>query len=310
MEQTPAARLSASYPLKRAFITGAASGLGLALCEELAREGWVIGMADISAEKLNLSAEGVHRLGGTADIHQLDVADKDAYRKVAENFLTGHGGIDLLVNNAGVGDAGYVEDYGLENWDWLLGINLHGVIYGSALFIPTMRAQRSGTIINIASAAAFTSLPRMGAYNVSKAAVLSLSETMSAELHHHGVHVSVVMPTFFKTAVMQHSRGKAEHIEMSRLIFGTSTLTPEEVAARVLHQAARGRFHIVLPWDARFMYRLKRYFPNFMLRLFRLSEKHTDVVQARLRKKFERMERSGKVDHGYLERVFGGNRQV
>ncbi len=305
MPRNAACRLSTSHPKKRAFVTGAASGLGLAICRELACEGWTIGAADISAPALQKCAEELDALGGKIFTYVLDVADKDTYRAVAADFLGKHGGIDLLVNNAGVGDAGYVDEYGLENWDWLLGINLSGVIYGSALFIPAMRQQRSGSIINIASAAAFTSLPRMGAYNVSKAAVLSLSETMSAELHHLGINVSVVMPTFFKTAVMQYSRGKSEHIEMSRLIFGTSTLTPEEVAAKVLEQAGKGRFHIILPWDAWIIYRLKRYFPRVVLFLFRLGEKHTDRLQDRLRKKYKTMEAKGKVDHGYLEQVFG-----
>lgn len=310
MKRSPAYRLSAAHPGRRAFVTGAASGLGLAICRELAREGWTIGMADISAHQLRDRSIELTDLGATVLTYELDVADKAAYRQVAEHFLTQLGGIDLLVNNAGVGDAGYVDEYGLENWDWLLSINLNGVIYGSALFIPAMRQQRSGTIINIASAAAFTSLPRMAAYNVSKAAVLSLSETMSAELHHLGINVSVVMPTFFKTAVMQHARGRSEHIEMSRLIFGTSTLTPEEVAASVLLKAGKGRFHIVLPWDAWFMYRLKRYFPRLVLFLFRLGEKHTDRLQDRLRRKYRAMEAQGKVDHSYLERVFGNRDDV
>lgn len=305
MKDSPASRLSAAYPAKRAFVTGAASGLGLAICEELAKEGWTIGMADIHPDRLNACAQRIGELGGKAFPTMLDVADKHAYGKVADDFLTTHGGIDLLVNNAGVGDAGYVEDYGLENWDWLLGINLNGVIYGSALFIPTMKRQRSGIIINVASAAAFTSLPRMGAYNVSKAAVLSLSETLSAELHVHGIRVSVVMPTFFKTAVMQYGRGKAEHMELSRLIFGTSRLTPQEVAAKVLKQAGRGRFHIILPWDAQLMYRLKRFFPGLVLRLFRFGEKRTDLLRERLLGKYERMAQRGEIDHDYLDSVFG-----
>ncbi len=305
MTRSAAYRLSTSHPKKRAFVTGAASGLGLAMCKELAREGWTIGMADIGEQQLQDRSVELTVLGATVFPYVLNVSDKADYRAVADDFLSKLGGIDLLVNNAGVGDAGYVDEYGLENWDWLLGINLNGVIYGSSLFIPSMREQRSGTIINIASAAAFTSLPRMGAYNVSKAAVLSLSETMSAELHHLGINVSVVMPTFFKTAVMQYSRGKSEHIEMSRLIFGTSTLTPEEVASTVLKKAGRGRFHIILPWDAWFMYRLKRYFPKLVLQLFRLGEKHTDFLQQRLRRKYRAMAAKGKVDEEYLERVFG-----
>ncbi len=298
-------KLTANYPKKRAFVTGAASGLGLALCKQLAGNGWTIGMADISAEALEQKAAIIRQLGGTAITYVLDVADKHAYRTIADAFLKQYGGIDLLVNNAGVGDGGLVEEYSLENWDWLLGINLNGVIYGSNLFIPAMKAQGSGTIINIASAAAFTSLPRMGAYNVSKAAVLSLSETMTAELHSHGVHVSVVMPTFFKTHVMQHSRGTEEDIAMSRLIFGTSIRTPEEIAAQVLTKAGKGQFHIVLNWDAKIMYRLKRYFPNLMLWLFRKGEQCKHFMEARLKSKFDRMEQRGEVDHDYLNSVFG-----
>lgn len=305
MSNTAAHRLTARYPLKRAFITGAASGLGFALCRELAADGWNIGMADINTAALEAKATEIHQLGGTPVIYRLDVANKDAYRTVASHFIARFGGIDLLVNNAGVGDAGRVEEYGLENWDWLLGINLNGVIYGSALFIPAMRAQGAGTIINIASAAAFTSLPRMGAYNVSKAAVLSLSETMSAELHAHGVQVSVVMPTFFKTDVMRNSRGKGEDIEMSRLIFATTATTPEHIAAKVLTKTGKGKFHIVLNWDAHLMYRLKRYFPLLMLWLFRKGEQRRDVMGDRLKSKYQRLDRQGKVDHAFLKRVFG-----
>ena len=302
---TTSFQLTTKYPRKRAFITGAASGLGFALCKELASNGWTIAMADISLRALEEKSAEVRELGGLPVTYLLDVANKDAYRSVADAFLKLHEGIDLLVNNAGVGDGGLIEEYSLENWDWLLSINLNGVIYGSSLFIPAMKAQRAGTIINIASAAAFTSLPRMGAYNVSKAAVLSLSETMTAELHSHRVHVSVVMPTFFKTHVMQHSRGTEEDIAMSRLIFGTSTRTPEDIASQVLAKAGKGQFHIVLNWDAKVMYRLKRYFPNLMLWIFRKGEQRKHIMEARLKSKFERMEQRGEVDHDYLNSVFG-----
>jgi NADP-dependent 3-hydroxy acid dehydrogenase YdfG len=304
MSRNAAHIFSARYPTKRAFITGAASGLGYALCKELSADGWTIGMADINAVELELKATEIVQIGGVANTYQLDVADKHAYRTVVDDFINRHGGIDLLVNNAGVGDAGRVDEYGLENWDWLLRINLNGVIYGSALFIPIMRAQGKGTIINIASAAAFTSLPRMGAYNVSKAAVLSLSETMSAELHGHGVHVSVVMPTFFKTNVMSNSRGSEEDIEMSRLIFATTSKTPEHIASMVLRQAGEGKFHIILNWDAHLMYRLKRYFPRLILWLFQKGEHHRDIMGDRLKNRYKRMDSQGKVDHDYLKRVF------
>lgn len=297
-------QLSKKFPQKRAFITGAASGLGLCLCRQLAADGWIIGMSDIDGKALQRAANDIESLGGNPITFGLDVSDKDAYREVVKKYLTEVGGIDLLVNNAGVSDGGYVEDYSLENWDWLLSINLNGVIYGNALFIPQFKKQRSGAIINISSAAAFTSLPRMSAYNVSKAGVRALSETMDAELRAHGVSVSCVMPTFFKTKVMQYARGDTREVEMSKMIFATSTLTPEKVAEQVLKKAARGKFHIILPSDAKFMFFMKGWFPSVLLRLFRLGEKKKDAVRKRLKARYDSANRKGRVDHDYLNSVF------
>ncbi|MCF8275907.1 MAG: SDR family NAD(P)-dependent oxidoreductase [Flavobacteriales bacterium] len=297
-------QLSQRFPQKRAFITGAASGLGLALCKELAADGWVIGMSDINAISLKKQSDHIAQLGAKTFTYGLDVSDKDAYKQVVEMFLSDVGGIDLLVNNAGVGDGGYVEEYGLDNWDWLLSINLHGVIYGNALFIPQFKKQKSGAIINIASAAAFTSLPRMAAYNVSKAGVRALSETMDAELNHHGIQVSCVMPTFFKTSVMQHARGNKDEIEMSKMIFATSDLTPERVAKYVLKKVGKKRFHIVLPADAKFMFFMKGFLPSVLLRLFRLGEKNKEAVRKRLTERYAKADANGKVDHDYLNEVF------
>jgi len=297
-------QFSKRYPKKRAFITGAASGLGLALCRALAVDSWTIGISDINGVALANTKSELESIGATIFDYGLDVSDKDQYLIVVEKFLADVGGIDLLVNNAGVGDGGYVEEYGLENWDWLLSINLHGVIYGNALFIPTFKQQKSGTIINIASAAAFTSLPRMAAYNVSKAGVRALSETMSAELHSHGVQITCVMPTFFKTNVMQNARGNTDEVEMSKMIFATSDLTPERVAAYVLKKAGKGRFHVILPADAKFMFFMKQFFPSLLLRIFRLGEKKKETVRKRLRERYAKADKKGKVDHEYLDSVF------
>lgn len=297
-------QLTKRFPQKRAFITGAGSGLGLCLCRELAADGWTIGMSDINLVSLKEKSEEVTKLGAKTFTYGLDVSDKDVYKQVVDQFLSDVGGIDLLVNNAGVGDGGYVEEYGLENWDWLLSINLHGVIYGNVLFIPQFKKQKSGAIINVASAAAFMSLPRMAAYNVGKAGVRSLSESMDAELNAHGIQVSCVMPTFFKTAVMKNARGNAEEIHMSKMIFATSELTPERVAKYVLKKAGKGRFHIILPADAKFSFFMKRFFPSLLLRIIRLGEKKKDVVRKRLQAKYNQADKKGKVDHEHWNQVF------
>lgn len=297
-------QLSSKYPKKRAFITGAASGLGLATCTELAKDGWTIGMSDLNFDALLEAAKKIENAGGKTHVYQLDVGDKEQYKEVSQSFLSEVGGIDLLINNAGVGDAGYLGDYSLENWEWLMGINLFGVVNGCHLFIPAFREQRLGAIINISSAAAFSSLPKMGAYNVSKAGVLSLSETMDGELHPYNVQVSVVMPTFFRTNVMQYSRGDDNHKELSRMIFGTTPLLPEDVAKQILKKAGKGKFHIILPSNAKFMYWFKRHFPKLLVHIFRWTEKNKEKMETRLRKKYEKMDKKGQIDHEYLDKAF------
>ena len=113
--------LTQKHPKKRAFITGAASGLGKAFAIELAKEGWTIGMADINLKELELAASIIETLGGKPLQYPLDVSDKDQYKKVAEDFLSKVDGIDLLFNNAGVGDGSVFEDYSLENYEWMVG---------------------------------------------------------------------------------------------------------------------------------------------------------------------------------------------
>jgi len=114
-------QLSQTHPQKRAFITGAASGLGKAFCIELAKDGWTLGMADINVKDLAIAADEIEKLGGHPLVFAFDVSDRHQYQLVAEDFLAQAGGIDLLFNNAGVGDGGSFEEYGLENYEWMVG---------------------------------------------------------------------------------------------------------------------------------------------------------------------------------------------
>lgn len=297
-------QLTQRFPLKRAFVTGAASGLGLEICKLFARDGWTIGMADINQNPLTEAASAMKKLGGSPMPYPLDVSDKAAYAEVARQFLATAGGIDVLVNNAGVGDYGRVDTYGLDNWDWLIGINLMGVIYGCALFVPTLRQQGHGAVLNVASAAAFSSLPRMAAYNVSKAGVRSLSESLDGEVRPYGITVSVLMPTFFKTHIMQHGRNRVED-PVSRYVFGSTKLLPDKVARVFLDQAAKGKFATVLPFDAKLMYLLRRLSPTLAQWVCRMAEKKQERVAETLRKRYERRKKAGKVDEAYVEGLFG-----
>jgi len=254
--------LSATYPQKRAFITGAASGLGKAFCMDLARDGWTIGMADNNVTALELAAADIQNAGGRPLLFPLDVSDKDQYQQVAADFLAQAGGIDLLFNNAGVGDGSVFEDYSLENYEWMVGINQMGVLYGCYYFVPAMKKQRSGHILNTASAAAIGCAPTMAAYNITKAAVLALSETLYGELMDYQVHVSCIMPTYFKTNVIQHARGGELVKKATQHFINRSGLEAPEVAAEILARAGKKELYIILPKSARKMWVMKRLAPT------------------------------------------------
>lgn len=256
-------QLSSFHPKKRAFITGAASGLGRALALELAGDGWTIGMADINLKELEEAAAAVKQQGGHPLVFPLDVSDKGQYAKVAAAFLEEAGGIDLLFNNAGVGDGSPFEEYSLDNYEWMVGINQMGVVYGCYYFIPAMKKQRSGHILNTASAAAIGCAPTMGAYNMTKAAVVAISETLYSELMDHNIQVSCIQPTYFRTNVVQYARGGEIVKKATEMFIQKSGLEADTVAKEILTRAGNRELYIILPKDARKMWFFKRLAPTW-----------------------------------------------
>ena len=269
--------LSQQHPSKRAFITGAASGLGKAYCIELAQDGWTLGIADINAEGLTIAAKEFEALGAKTISYQLDVSDRNQYQRVAKEFLSATGGIDLLFNNAGVGDGGVFEEYSLDNWEWMTRINQLSVVYGCHFFIPTFKKQRSGHILNTASLAAISCAPTMGAYNMTKAAVVAISETLYCELMDYNVKVSSVQPAYFKTNIAQSVRGGELVRKTTQFFLDHSRLEPKEVAQEILTRAGKGELYIILPKAARKIWRLKRLAPTWFRKM--VKEKYTAAAR-------------------------------
>jgi short-subunit dehydrogenase len=253
--------LSNRYPLKRAFITGAGSGLGKALCLELAADGWTIGICDIHASSLNETKAELIARGAKPLTYALDVSDRVNYQIVAQQFIAEAGGIDLLINNAGIGDGGNFEEYPLDEWERMVRINQMSVIYGCHFFIPEMKKQHSGHIINIASLAAITCAPQMGPYNVTKAAVLAISETLYGELLDDGIHVSCVMPAYFRTNIAESVRGGDRIKRITQAFIERSRLDARTVAHEILIRAGKKELYILLPKAARKLWLLKRLMP-------------------------------------------------
>lgn len=266
--------LTNRFPRRRAFITGAASGLGLAFCRHLAADGWTLGLADIDEDGLSDVAKELETLGATAHTFQLDVSDGAAFQETADAFVEQAGGIDLVINNAGLGAGGKFEDTTLEDWNRVISVNLMGVVNGSKAFIPHLEASGGGHLMNIASIAAVAAAPRMSLYNVTKAGVRAFSETLYGELKDRGIHVSVVMPSFFQTNIGENLVGTKSAQAMTKVLLDRSDLTAEDVARHALEEAADETIHVIYPtWMSRVIWYWKRLFPSSYVRYLPNREK-------------------------------------
>ena len=260
-------RLSRRLPGRRGFITGAASGLGRALALALARDRWQLGLADLATDRLEAVRAELEAAGGRAISFTGDVSSHRFVESALASFAASAGGLDLMINNAGVAVAGMVEATSAEDWRWAVDINLLGVVHGCRAALPLLRSQDSGVILNIASSAGFAAAPQMGAYNASKAAVISLSETLAGELHGSGIQVSVAMPGFFRTGLLETMRAPAQEGAMARRLMEGSAYDAADAARAILAATARGDLYIVWPAEYRWLWRLKRFFPMRFLRL-------------------------------------------
>lgn len=257
-----ASNLSQRFPAKRAFITGAASGLGLACAEILAREGWRLYLTDVDAERLDLVAQSLTRDGAQVSAGACDVRDGAALRNIIDSAAAAAGGLDVVIGSAGVAAAGAFHQSTDEDWRWVFDINVHGVVDTCRAAIAHMANGHGGLIINIASAASFCTGPQMSIYNTAKAAVVALSETLMQEYAEHGVQVTVAMPGFFKTRLIETARGTERTLDAARRQLEKSGIEAEEVAEALLFAAARGRTHFVYPSLYGVLWRLKRLMPQ------------------------------------------------
>lgn len=243
------------YPRKRAIITGAGSGLGLELTRLLLQDGWLICALDIHTVVLKTID---HR---NLLVHNLDVTNRSALKKVIEDFCTENQGVDILFNNAGVGEGTLFKDYTLTNWDWIIDINLKSVIDATHFVLPFLLKQNAGTIVNMASMAGIANLPRMSPYNVTKAALISLSETLSHELHKTEIRVLCVEPTFFQSSIMQHSKGDEKIIASAKKTVADSRWTSKHAADMLLRNLHSKKEVMRFPFSAHMFFYTRKWIP-------------------------------------------------
>jgi short-subunit dehydrogenase len=233
----------------------------------LAARGWRLALLDRDAGRLAEAGTTLLAKGSPeCETHIVDTTDATAVAAAIDAFASRHGGIDLAMNSAGVAVAGDLLETSTADWEWILAINVMGVVHSCRAEVPHMIAGRGGLIINVASAASFACSSRMSAYNASKAAVVALSETLFQEMAEHGVHVAAAMPGFFRTRLMEHARAPADARGFAQKMMDRSNLDADVVAREIVTRAAAGATHIVLPAGYRWLWRYKRLAPRSFLR--------------------------------------------
>lgn len=248
-----------------AVVTGAGSGIGRSFALELVHRGGAVICADVN---LDAARETVllieQQAGGRAHAVYCDVGNAEAVRELSEQaeVLLGHP-VTLLINNAGVGLGGKFDELSLDDWQWCMHVNLWGVIHGCHYFVPGFKKQGRGAIINVASAASYTAAPEMSAYNVTKAGVRALSETLYAELKSDNIPVNVLCPTLVPTNIIKNGRipgrysGLADHALMN-----FAMTTSDSVAKLTLDRLDQGQLYTTPQLDAKLFWLMKRVSPN------------------------------------------------
>jgi NAD(P)-dependent dehydrogenase (short-subunit alcohol dehydrogenase family) len=255
------------YQGKVAVVTGGGSGIGRSLAHAFARRGARVVLADIEKPALDAVANELERAGGEVLALRVDVADSRQVAHLAEAAYEAFGAVHVLCNNAGIAVGGRIKDVSLEEWDWVLRVNLYGVIHGLHAFLPHMLASgEPGHVVNTASLAGLASAAGLSPYSASKYAVVAISEALAQECAGTNVGVSVLCPGWVKTRIAETDRhagpnipprpATAEGEQIQALIRGfiATGLDPDRVAQRVIEGIERKDLYILpnpdVLWDA------------------------------------------------------------
>ncbi len=257
----------ARFEQKRVIITGGASGLGKALVEAFAQLKWRIAVADINFEGAQAVAEQANQAGATAIALHCDVSNDQDFIDVAEQLKSNWGGIDIIINNAGIATIGMMVDCTPAQWQRAIDLNLNSVFRGCHYWMPLLPENGPGHIVNTASFAGIAQAPTMISYNVSKSGVIALSESLCAELGYRNIGVSVLCPAFFKTNLLDSmTQGEQGVKPLVQKWMEQSKVTAEDVARDALNAIEKNTLMVISHDYARKAYRTKRFFPNYYLK--------------------------------------------
>ncbi len=267
-----------SFNYKVAAITGAGSGIGRALAFALARRGCDLALSDINAEGMAETAAQAKKFGIKVSEQVVDVSDRLAVRAWAEQVMATHGKVNLIFNNAGVAHCGTVAETEYADYEWLMGINFWGVVYGTKEFLPHLQASGEGHVINISSVFGLFAQPTQSVYNSSKFAVRGFTEALRQELDlsDSGVSATCVHPGGIKTNIANAARFTSsggqmlgKNNDLARQAFNDNMLrtSAEKAAEVILRGVERNRRRVIIGLDARLMDWVQRLLPAAYQRL-------------------------------------------
>ena len=266
---------------KTVLITGAGSGIGRATALECARCGARLMLCDLNDASLAAVAAEAQRLGSPVLARRVDVAlhaDVEAFAAAVHAEVEA---VDLLINNAGVAIGGGFLHTSLEDWDWIVGINIRGVVHGCHYFIPAMvKRGRGGHVANLASAAGLVAAEPLAAYSTTKFAVVGLSEALRDELAPHGIGVTAICPGLINTPITRAARmvgpdGTEELRARLVSVYQRRNYTPERVALNLLRAVQRNRAVAPIALEAWVLYYAKRLMPGLLARFNRFTASRT-----------------------------------
>ena len=236
---------------KVAFITGGASGMGLAMARSFAAAGMKVAIADVEQDALDRVKAEFDASNAEVITLQVDVTDRAAMEAAADATEAAFDKVHVLVNNAGVAVGGSLDQMSYEDWDWVMGVNLDGVVNGLQAFVQRIKAHgEGGHVVNTASLAGHFAIPGLGVYTATKYAVVGISETLRADLKQHDIGVSVLCPGVVNTNIFDSGRNRPSHLQgetdTAKMVLSEDVAEPEreqrmaEMMAQALDPAVVG----------------------------------------------------------------------
>jgi len=259
-----------SFAGRTALVTGAASGIGRETALAFARAGANLVVCDLNGPGVEQTAADARALGRSALARTVDVSRRDAMEAFAAEVQKEVGAVDVLMNNAGVGLGARFLETTLEDWEWIVSINLWGVIYGCHFFVPPMVARgKGGHVVNVSSVAGFLASDPLSAYSTTKFGVFGLSEALRSELRPHGIGVTTVCPGIINTPITSSSPLRGPEATPAARAYMIETYRrrnypPERVAENILRAVQRDRAVAPISPEAWIMYALKRLSPGLV----------------------------------------------